>query len=209
MDIQCRYRSERKCQGESIFSRSDSKQEASMKFLAPLILIVAICLGCGGGGQPSAKGPPIMFNLTSTPIGGNADPRPLNADTLTGVELFKEYEAPLRVLVRANFAGAAPGQIRRLAVTLPGEANLVVGTSFDFPEPDQATISLDDNWQVSFPNNSWGAFNGTGTVESRQGRVITVRLDAIGEPRNEATGQIRIQGTIILDFSQQIEPPAD
>ena len=175
------------------------------------LAVVAICLaiaGCGGSSHSAPKGPPVMYDLTSTPIGGNADPKALNSESFLQTELFYEYAVPeAEVLVFAFFSGSDPSQVRRLNANLPIEAVLLQGSEFDIGSSDPVKLFLNDNSQVFFPNNSWGPFNGSATVESRSGRVVTLRIDAIGERQNEATGQIRIQGTITLDFSQQIEPP--
>jgi len=172
-------------------------------------LIVMACLGCGGSGATSSKGPPVMFNLTSTPVGGNADPSPLNTDTLIEIGAFKESSFSSDTLLQAFFSGQVE-RTRLLVASLPLEADLTAGATFEIGKASApAQLSLDDTWTESFPSYVWGPFSGSVTVESRTGRVVTLRVDAIGEPDNEATGQIRIQGTITLDFSQQIEPPAE
>ena len=173
--------------------------------------LLVLIWGCAGGGEPSPKGPPIIFHITSTPIGGNADPTPFDTVTMTKIESFEDsVGSPPFLSIRVYFKGQDVVRYRHFTAVLPVEAKLTPGSSFSFGTGNTFSIGdlLIEPGDV-LDERIWGLPVGTLTVTSNEGRVVTLAVDALCQPGGEATGQLRIQGTITLDFSQQIEPPAD
>jgi len=151
----------------------------------------------------------VVYDLTTEPIDGNADSAPLNSTTFLSTSQFVESPAGIHVTLIARFYGTRDSNganFRRIIAILPLESQLVEGATLEVGFNKPISIYLNDNTQISFPNRSWYPFNGTATVTSWSGRVAKLRIDASGEPLNEATGKCRIQGTVTLDYAQPIDP---
>jgi len=165
----------------------------------PLLLFAQ---GCGGDGESLPGAAPLSFNLTLEPISSNADPTPLADVHFTDLERFAFFTNPPAVSIQAYFMGERWPR-RLLSMSLPPESELTQGSRFEVSS-GPTFITIVDNPESIFPNYVWSRFEGSILVSERKGRAVTLLIDAVGDRLNEGTGQLRVQGTIKIDFDRQV-----
>ena len=177
-----------------------------------LLIAVAIALtGCAGNdaGTPPIPGPPMTLNLTPSEITGNADPTVIDVSTLREI-LVLNPNGGGRTSIRAQYTGNDSAIKRDVQLMMPLEEELVEGMVIEFDRSNSAErysvfLQAFTNDPEEAEVGEWGRSRGTFVVKRKVGRIVTVDVDALLTGMGFfATGTVRLQGEIVLDFSSPL-----
>lgn len=178
--------------------------------------LVFALMGCAGDAVtpvPPPAGGPIMIQFAVTNTSGNADPTPFDEAHLLRVVTLNPGNN-VRAFARVEYSGSDPAIYRSPQLFIPIEPDLVEGRVFNWDDSDnQADYYLSvNNYHIEDLDHDeqvgqWGRGHGTFTVTKKEGRVVTLAVDATLNGQGAfSEGSFRLQGNLVIDFAQWQTP---
>lgn len=184
-----------------------------MKIALPfLAVLLASCAGTAQQSTPPDPRPVFAFDLVPHPNDGNAETTHLDTSTFLQLNAFLPIvDGDDDGFLAADFQSSRTNRYRNFGLNFPQESILLEGATFPLNEGDfNAYVALYESDDINHmeQKGAWALRSGTLTVTKKEDRRVTMALDAVStETGGEATGELRLTGTVEIDFARAEQVP--